>query len=82
MRSTRFNKEGLCVTTISVFSRVAPLHELFYAVSFLIALSRVFVGVHWPFDIFAGALLGILTALLINFLFKKYGEKYVTGFEK
>jgi len=67
-------------TIVYLYNKKAGI--LFYAVSFLIALSRVFVGVHWPFDILAGALLGILTALLINFLFKKYGEKYVTGFEK
>jgi undecaprenyl-diphosphatase len=44
----------------------------FYITSFLIALSRVFAGVHWPSDIFAGAVLGIFTAWLFHKLFKKY----------
>jgi len=35
---------------------------LFYVASFLIVLARVFVGIHWPSDILAGAVLGILTA--------------------
>lgn len=48
------------------------LGMLFYAVSSLVVLARIFVGVHWPADILAGALLGILTAWLIHKLAKKY----------
>lgn len=44
---------------------------LFYATSFLIGLARVFVGVHWPLDILAGAALGILISWLLNKLLKK-----------
>lgn len=31
----------------------------------LMGAARIFVGVHWPFDIFAGAVLGVLTSLTI-----------------
>lgn len=34
------------------------------------SVARVFVGVHYPFDILAGALIGGLTALLLKRLFK------------
>lgn len=44
----------------------------FYISSFLIVLSRVFTGVHWPSDILVGAILGILMGYLLNKLFKKY----------
>ena len=44
---------------------------LFYIASFLISISRVFVGVHWPSDILAGAVLGIIMGLILNKVFKK-----------
>lgn len=36
------------------------------SVSFLIGISRVFCGLHWPADILGGALVGILSALIIK----------------
>lgn len=36
----------------------------FYAVASLVALSRVYVGVHYPADVLAGALLGLILGLL------------------
>ena len=44
---------------------------LFYALALSIGFNRVASGLHWPSDIFAGAVVGIFSAILINFLFKK-----------
>lgn len=44
----------------------------FFIFSSLIAVSRVFVGIHWPSDILIGAILGILFAYFINRLFLKH----------
>ncbi len=38
---------------------------IFLAASFLIACSRVLAGLHWPSDILAGIVLGILCALAV-----------------
>lgn len=45
---------------------------LFYLGSFLICLARVFVGIHWPTDILAGAIIGILFGWLIYKISKKF----------
>lgn len=43
---------------------------IFYILASLVALSRVFVGVHYPIDIAAGAILGTLIAILIINIYK------------
>lgn len=44
---------------------------LFFIASFLIAISRVFVGIHWPSDILAGAVIGIFSGWLVFKIFRK-----------
>lgn len=39
---------------------------VFYLVSLLMGVARIFIGVHWPSDILGGAVLGILVALLVE----------------
>ena len=40
----------------------------------LMGFARIFVGVHWPLDIMAGAVLGVASALMIQWLGSKYLE--------
>lgn len=65
-------------TIIYLYNKKAGI--LFYIASFLIVVSRVFVGIHWPSDILAGALLGILTAWVLNKIF--YSTKLQSLFGK
>ncbi|MGI9111285.1 MAG: phosphatase PAP2 family protein, partial [Gaiellaceae bacterium] len=37
-----------------------------FALAALIAFSRVYVGVHYPLDALAGAVLGLLTGLAVS----------------
>ena len=41
----------------------------------LMGLARIFVSVHWPLDILAGAILGWATALMINKALKSFLRK-------
>jgi undecaprenyl-diphosphatase len=42
--------------------RAAPA---FVVLALAIGYSRIYVGVHWPLDVIAGAVLGVATALLL-----------------
>lgn len=44
----------------------------FFIASFLISISRVFVGVHWPSDVLVGALIGIFAGWLVVKISKKF----------
>src|SRR3989344_5225703 len=56
-------------TIIYFYNKKAGI--IFFAASFLIALARVFVGIHWPSDILAGAILGVAVAWALNKAVKK-----------
>ncbi len=51
------------------------LKWILFSVATLMALSRIFVGVHYPFDVvggaFIGVLIGYLLAVIYNFLLEK-----------
>lgn len=49
--------------------------HIFYIIAFLVAISRVFVGVHYPLDITAGALLGILIGFLLTTILRLFYKK-------
>ncbi len=43
----------------------------YFIISILVSLARIFVGVHWPFDIVAGAVVGILSGIFVHLLLLK-----------
>lgn len=46
------------------------LGTVFYIAAILIGLARIYVGVHWPVDILAGAGLGILAGWVVAKMYK------------
>jgi len=57
-------------TIVYLYNKKAGI--LFFLSSFLICLARVFTGIHWPLDIFAGAVVGVLSGYLIHKISKKF----------
>src|SRR5690606_12276705 len=44
---------------------------IFFLWAALIAYAQVYVGVHYPFDVLSGAIIGILAGMLTGFVFNK-----------
>ncbi len=51
--------------------------RIYLVLAGLVGFARVFVSVHWPLDILAGAVLGVVTAVLVKFLFNYFQQKNV-----
>jgi len=64
-------------TGMILFSYVYPKLKIgLLTAAALVAYSRVYVGVHYPFDVVAGTILGILCALTVIVLFKLLTRKF------
>ncbi len=48
---------------------------VYFALAGLLGFARIFVSVHWPLDILAGAVLGVVTAVLVNYLVNRLKQK-------
>jgi len=58
-----------------IYSYNKKTGHLFFFASFLISISRVFVGIHWPSDILAGAVIGIFSGWLIILLGARFSGR-------
>ena len=56
------------------YPRVKP-YLLRYGI--LVAVSRIFVGVHYPFDVLVGSLLGVVVAIIFVKLFDKFDNRFL-----
>lgn len=59
--------------TIYAYDR--KLGAWFFVFAAINGIARVFAGVHWPFDILSGAVVGILSGIIMHRLVKPTAEK-------
>jgi membrane-associated phospholipid phosphatase len=61
-------------TSFSIFFKKNWISLTGLLLTLLVAVSRLYLGVHWPVDVIVGGLLGILGVLFANWLFD-YAER-------
>ncbi len=61
----------------TLFSHFYPKYRyVLFSGAFIVAISRIFVGVHYPFDMLIGAVLGIIMAMLMLYVWKFINSKF------
>jgi len=58
------------------------LKWILFSVATLMALSRIFVGVHYPSDVFGGALIGLVIGYSLALIYNLILVKIYSLFEK
>lgn len=48
---------------------------VFFIGAILVGVARIIAGIHWPYDILGGAIIGILSSIAIYLPFKKHLQK-------
>jgi undecaprenyl-diphosphatase len=57
---------AFAVVALLSVGRGPRIYAISFALAACVAVSRVYLGLHWPSDVLFGALLGIFTALLLR----------------
>ncbi len=71
------NTFALSVFLFRWFGKEYPLTALFFFWAAVVSLSRVYLGVHYPSDIIAGALAGLLIGTISFYLFRFFVRKKI-----
>jgi len=56
----------LFALSTSIFFKKKLLGKLFLGASFLVGIARVFCGLHWPYDILGGIIVGVFCGYVVE----------------
>lgn len=76
---------GSFALAFAVFWKYRKIGAIFLILAFFMALSRLFIGVHYPLDVTVGALIALSVALFVIWqqrLFEKPFNYVITTFER
>ncbi|HWP30316.1 MAG TPA: phosphatase PAP2 family protein [Fimbriimonadales bacterium] len=64
-----------CALALSLPKHRLLVSSIAFVVAFLVGVSRIYRGVHWPTDIIASALLGFSSGILAHLLMNNWKER-------
>ena len=67
-----------CLTAYLYFSGYKKMGNIALLATILISVSRIIAGLHWPGDVLAGWILGVILAYIF-YIFRKYIQKYIAN---
>lgn len=59
---------AFAVAALLSFGRRPRIYAISLAIAALVAISRIYLGLHWPSDVLFGALLGVSSAIILRSL--------------
>ena len=69
------NSFALAVFFSRLLHKIKWLPFILSLFAFLVAYSRIYIGVHYPLDVFSGAIMGSLTGYIGYFLWERFINK-------
>jgi undecaprenyl-diphosphatase len=72
------NTFALATCLFLLLGKEFPSLKYFYIWAIIVSLSRIYVGVHYPLDVFSGAGIGLIASLLCYTIYQKIGNRFAT----
>ena len=67
-------QQNVNISYDTVFEKIISASLLYFIVALIVGLARVVGGVHFPLDILAGYILGIIIAIVFSLIIKKLNK--------
>jgi undecaprenyl-diphosphatase len=72
------NTFALATCLFLLLQKEFPILKYFYVWAIIVSYSRIYVGVHYPLDVLAGAGIGVLASLICFKIYQRLSNRFTT----